>query len=230
LVVSFFPEGKIDHDISVSHQRAKCMFSSLIPGITYGFAAAVTPGPLCMYLISQAVTAGWRRTLPAAFSPLVSDGPVAVLVLGILSQAPPSFVQYLRLPGGIFILYLSFGAWRSWRNFDSDNTSSVQPKSNSLWKAAIVNWLNPNLYLGWSIILGPIVLSGWGKSPAVGVGLISAFYVTMIGTMIGMIILFAAAKTLGPQVRKALIGLSSIGLAYLGLYQLWVGISALRAA
>jgi threonine/homoserine/homoserine lactone efflux protein len=206
------------------------MFASLIPGIAYGFAAAVTPGPLCMYLISQAVTAGWRRTLPAAFSPLVSDGPVAVLVLGILSQAPSRFVQYLRVPGGIFILYLAFAAWRSWRTFGSADAASGQSGANSLWSAAIVNWLNPNLYLGWSIILGPIVLSGWGRSPAIGIGLISAFYITMIGTMIGMILVFAGARTLGPQVRKVLIGLSSIGLGYLGVYQLWVGISALRAA
>jgi threonine/homoserine/homoserine lactone efflux protein len=205
------------------------MVTSLIPGITYGFAAAVTPGPLCMYLISQSITAGWRRTLPAAFSPLISDGPVAIVVLGILSQAPSSFVQYLRLPGGLFILYLALGAWRSWRTFDSHNAVPVPSDSNNLWKAAIVNWLNPNLYLGWSIILGPIVLSGWNESPATGIGLISAFYMTMIGTMIGMIILFAAARTLGPKVRKSLIGLSSIGLAYLGLYQLWLGISALRA-
>jgi hypothetical protein len=48
--------------------------------------------------------------------------------------------------------------------------------------------------------------------------------------MIGMIILFGAARTLGPTVRKSLIGLSSIGLACLGIYQLWLGISALRAA
>jgi threonine/homoserine/homoserine lactone efflux protein len=204
------------------------MISSLIPGIAYGFAAAVTPGPLCMYLISQSIAMGWRRTLPAAFSPLISDGPVAVLVLGILSQAPSSLVQYLRLPGGIFILYLAFGAWRSWRIFDSENAVPVQSNSNSLWKAAVVNWLNPNLYLGWSIILGPIVLSGWNESPAIGIGLISVFYLTMIGTMIGMIILFAAAGTLGSKVRKSLIGLSSIGLVYLGLYQLWLGISALR--
>jgi hypothetical protein len=86
------------------------------------------------------------------------------------------------------------------------------------------------MYLGWSILLGPIVLGGWGKSMATGIALLSDFYITMITTMSGMIILFAAARTLGPKVRKSLIGLSSIGLACLGIYQLWVGISALRAA
>lgn len=206
------------------------MFSSLIPGITYGFAAAVTPGPLAMYLISQALTAGWRRALPVAFSPLVSDGPVAVLVLAVLSQVPSSVVQYLRIPGGAFIFYLAFGAWKAWRTSDLETPDPVQPGSNSMWKAAVVNWLNPNMYLGWGIILGPIVLSEWHKSAATGIGLLLGFYVTMIMTMIGMIILFSAARTFGPKVRKSLIGLSSIGLACLGIYQLWLGISALSAA
>ena len=204
------------------------MISYLIPGIAYGFAAAVTPGPLSMYLLSQAVTVGWRRTLPAAFSPLISDGPVSILMLAILSQVPSSFVQYLRLPGGVFILYLAFEAWKAWRAFDAGTPPAVQSGPNSLLKAAVVNWLNPNLYLGWSIMLAPIVLSGWRESPAKGIAFIAGFYMTIIGTMIGMVILFAAARTLGPKVRRILIGISSVGLACLGLYQLWLGIAAIR--
>ena len=205
------------------------MFSYLIPGITYGFAAAVTPGPLCMYLISQAITAGWRRTIPAAFSPLISDGPVAILVLTVLSQVPSRVVPYLRLIGGVFILYLAFEAWQSWRRFEAQNAVPLQSNPNNVWKAAVVNWLNPNLYLGWSIVLGPIVLSGWRQSPEKGVALLLAFYVTMIGTMIAMIVVFAAARALGPKIRKNLIGLSSIGLACLGLDQLWLGVLNLIA-
>jgi len=75
------------------------MLAYLIPGITYGFAAAVTPGPLTTYLISQALNNGWRRTLLGAFAPLVSDGPIALLVLLALSQVSTSFIQFLRLQG-----------------------------------------------------------------------------------------------------------------------------------
>ena len=220
--------GRIDHDIPVSQKRDKCMLSDLLPGISYGFAAAVTPGPLSMYLISQALAAGWRRALPVAFSPLISDGPVAVLILAVLSQVPSDIVQYLRIPGGLFMLYLALEAWKAWRAFDSGAAASAQSGPNNLWKAAVVNWLNPNLYLGWGIILGPIVLSGWQKSPAKGIAAVLGFYVTLIGTMTGMVILFAATRNLGPKVRKNLIFLSSIGLAVLGLYQLWLGISAIR--
>jgi hypothetical protein len=93
-----------------------------------------------------------------------------------------------------------------------------------------VNWLNPNVYIGWSIIFGPIVLNGWRESPINGIALIVGFYVTIISAMMAMIVLFSAAGTLGAKVRRNLIGLSAIALAALGFYQLWMGAIALRAA
>jgi threonine/homoserine/homoserine lactone efflux protein len=201
------------------------MFVDLMPAIAYGFAAAVTPGPLLMFLLSQAVSHGWRRTLPAAFSPLITDGPVAVLVLAVLSQVPQILVNSLRLFGGAFILYLAFGAWKTWRAFDSGKPAAAESRPNSLLKAIVVNWLNPNLYLGWSLILGPVVLSGWHRSPAKGAALIAAFYVPLIVTMIVLVLVFAAARTFGPRLRKILIGCSSAALAVLGFYQLWLGAS-----
>jgi threonine/homoserine/homoserine lactone efflux protein len=199
------------------------MWTYLVSGIAYGFAAAVTPGPLSMYLLSQAVRHGWRRALPAAFAPLISDGPIAVLVLIVLSAVPPILVNYLRLIGGAFLLYLAFEAWQSWRAFDSENKILEAPNPNRLLKAAIINWLNPNPYFGWSIFLGPAVITGWRLSPPNGIALLVGFYVTIVVAAIGIIVLFAAARTLGPKVRRSLIGLSSMALACLGLYQLWLG-------
>ena len=206
------------------------MLAYLISGVTYGFAAAVSPGPLSMYLMSQAVSRGWRKALPVAFSPLITDGPVAILVLALLSQVPTSLVSYLRVLGGALILYLAYEAWKSWRSFNTEDSVAAATASNSLLKAVLINWLNPNLYIGWSVILGPIVLSGWHRAPANGVAVVVGFYATIVVVMTGMVLLFSAAKTLGPQIRKNLIGLSSIALAGLGLYQLWLGLSTLKPA
>ena len=206
------------------------MLAYLISGVTYGFAAAVSPGPLSMYLMSQAVSRGWRKALPVAFSPLITDGPVAVLVLALLSQVPTSLVSYLRVLGGALILYLAYEAWKSWRSFNSEDSVAAATASNSLLKAVLINWLNPNLYIGWSVILGPIVLSGWHRAPANGVAVVVGFYATIVVVMTGMVLLFSAAKTLRPRIRKNLIGLSSIALAGLGLYQLWLGLSTLKPA
>jgi threonine/homoserine/homoserine lactone efflux protein len=206
------------------------MLPNLLSGIAYGFAAAVTPGPLSTYLISKAVSSGWRRAMPVAFAPLISDGPIAALILTLLSQVPAELVFYLRLLGGLFILYLAFEARKSWLASTSEHVVPAEPGINSLLKAACINWLNPNPYLGWSIFLGPMILSAWRVSSMNGIVLILGFYLTMIALMIGMILLFAAAGVLGPRVRQSLIGLSAIALACIGFYQLWMGGAAILSA
>src|SRR5450830_861155 len=90
----------------------------LILGMTYAFAAAVQPGPFQTYLISQTMANGWRRTAPAAFAPLLSDGPIIALVLLVLSRMPGWLVQALQCAGGIFLLYLALGAFKTWRDLD----------------------------------------------------------------------------------------------------------------
>ncbi|MCX6582412.1 MAG: LysE family transporter [Candidatus Aminicenantes bacterium] len=199
----------------------------LITGLTFGFAAAVTPGPLLTYLISQTLNNGWRRTLPAVFSPLITDGPTAVLILSILSRVPPSLIGYLQLVGGIFILYLAYGAFKAWRVYDIKKTVSVQSIRQNVLKAAIVNWLNPNPYLGWSLVLGPLLLKGWREAPVNGIILLVSFYGIMFASMTAIIMLFHAARNLGPKVNRAMIGLSAAALACFGLYQWWSGIKAI---
>jgi threonine/homoserine/homoserine lactone efflux protein len=200
------------------------MFGSLVSGIVYGFAAAVSPGPLSVYLISQAVSRGWKRALPAVFSPLITDGPVALLVLVMLSRAPSGFIHYLRLFGGAFILYLAFETFRSWRHFNPDGAVIAESNQSTFLKAAVINWLNPNLYISWSVVLGPIVLSSWHKAPIKGIAILTGFYFTIVATMAWMVFMFSAVGKLGSGLRKSLIGISSIGLACLGIYQLWLGI------
>ena len=96
------------------------MWPYILQGIVYGFAAAAQPGPLQTYLISQTLRKGWRRTLPAAFAPLFSDGPIIALSLLILSQIPPWLQRSLYIAGGLFVLYLAYGVYKSWKNFDPD--------------------------------------------------------------------------------------------------------------
>ena len=205
------------------------MSTYLILGMTYAFAAAVEPGPLQTYLISQTLSHGWRRTLPAAFSPLISDGPVIALVLLVLSRVPVWLAQGLRLAGGVFVLYLAWGAVQAWRRYDAQDMAPAPSKRQSVLRAARVNLLNPNPYISWSLVLGPLLLKGWRETPAHGVALLAGFYGTMVLSLAGTIALFAAARNLGPRVTRVLIGISSVALACFGCYLLWSGVWALAA-
>ena len=197
------------------------MSTYLILGMTYAFAAAVQPGPLQTYLISQTLSHGWRRTLPAAFSPLISDGPVIALVLLVLSRVPVWLAQGLRLAGGVFVLYLAWGAVKAWRVYDARDMAPAPSKRQSVLRAALVNVLNPNPYISWSLVLGPLLLKGWRETPAHGVALLAGFYGTMVLSLAATIVLFAAARNLGPRVNRVLLGLSSVALACFGCYLLW---------
>ena len=119
------------------------MFVYLIFGITYAFAAAIQPGPFQTFIISQTLKNGWKRTLPAAFAPILSDGPIIILVLLILNNIPPAFIKFLQIGGGLFLLYLSYGSFNSFLNFDKIKKPEENKSDSTLLKAVLVNILNP---------------------------------------------------------------------------------------
>jgi len=196
----------------------------LIFGITYAFAAGVQPGPLQTYIISQTIEKGWRSTLPAIFAPLISDLPIVVLILFLLSSVPDNFIIFLRIGGGLFLIYLGFMAYKSWKEYDPNTTVSDKSGKKTLLSAALVNLFNPNPYLGWSLIMGPMLLEGWRIEPINGIALVIGFYTTLMLTLAATIIIFAFARKLGPKISKLLLGISSIVLFLFGLYQLILGI------
>lgn len=198
------------------------MFTYLIFGITYAFACVVQPGPFQAFLFSRSLTNGWRNTLPLVLVPLISDIPVIVLVLLILTELPPQVLGLMQIIGGIFLLYLAYGAYKSWRNFDQGKELNKKHELNFL-KAVLVNLLNPNPYLGWSLVMGPMLIKAWKSDPAWGIVLLAGFYGSLIAGSSVMVILFSVAGKLGPGVSRVSIGISVIAFALFGFYQLWAG-------
>jgi threonine/homoserine/homoserine lactone efflux protein len=201
------------------------MWLYILQGIGFGFAAAVQPGPFQTYLISQTLLKGWRRTLVAALAPLVSDGPIIALCLFVLSQVPAWLERFLYFAGGLFVLYLAYGAYRSWRQFDASRPPEKAVSSQSLLKAALMNALSPGPYIFWSLVTGPILLRGWRESPVLGAGFMLGFYSTMIFSLAAIILVFGLARQLGPKVNQALQAVSAAALFCFGLFQLWLGIT-----
>lgn len=200
------------------------MLPYILLGVGYGFAAAVQPGPFQTYLISQTLTKGWKRSLLIAFAPLVSDGPIIALCLFVLNQVPLWLQRFLYIAGGLFVLYLAFGAYRAWKNFDSKQLSAEEGNQKSILKGALMIVISPGPYIYWSLVTGPILLRGWRESPVFGLGFLAGFYATVTLGLITIILLFGKARELGPKVNRALIGISAIALLCFGLYQLWLGL------
>lgn len=199
------------------------MWIYLLQGVGYGLTAASQPGPFQTYIISQALTRGWKRTLPAALAPLVSDGFIIALCLLVLSQVPIWMERVLYIAGGLFIFYLAYGAYKSWRDFDMNAPQVEATGQQSVLKAALMNALSPNPYIFWTLVTGPILLRGWHETPVNGIGFLAGFYITMISSLAAIILIFGTASRMGPKVNRALLGISAIALFCFGSYQLWLG-------
>lgn len=201
------------------------MIAILLQGIGYGFAAAAQPGPFQTYIVSQCLNRGWRRTLPMALAPLLSDGPIIALSLLVLSRVPDWWQRILHVASGFFLLYLAYNAYLSWRRFDSAQLASAEPASHGILKAGLMNAVSPGPYLYWSLVTGPILLAGWRQSPALGIGFLVAFYATMIAGLVAIILVFGLARKLGPRLTHVLLGISAVALLGFGLYQLVLGLT-----
>lgn len=202
------------------------MFSYLFQGLTLGLSATASPGPFQAYLLSQSLKNGWKRTLPAIFGPLISDGPIILLALFVLTQVPASFLKWIQISGGFFLIYLAWNAFTAYRNFDEKNLTLPESNQQNLLKASLINALSPGPYMFWGLINGPILIKAWKISPALAFSFLAGFYATLIGGFLLFIIVFSTARQFGPRINRILIGVSSLVLLGFGLYQVVAGFTA----
>jgi threonine/homoserine/homoserine lactone efflux protein len=195
----------------------------LLIGSSFAFAAAAQPGPLQAFLLARVAANGWRRTLPAALAPLISDGPIALLILLILHRVPGGIERALRLAGGVVLLYFAYAAFMEWRRTRDLAAQTGGSAPRTLFQAVAVNLVNPGPYIGWSLVLGPLAIEAWQQTPAHAVGLVAAFYITMVTCLALFILLLGTTSFLGPRGRRSLLLLSAFALAALGIYQLVSG-------
>jgi len=199
------------------------MINYLIFATSYALACVVQPGPFQAFLFSQSLTNGWRNTIPLVFAPVMSDIPIIILVLLVLTNVPHEVLSAIQCLGGLFLLYLAFKGYKTWLTFNQITEPNISYHQNFI-KAVIVNLLNPGPYLGWSLVMGPLLIKGWIENPINGIILLIGFYCAMILFSTAMVVLFAAARNLGPRINRILTGISAIFLVFFGFFQLWSGI------
>ncbi len=199
------------------------MLTYLLQGISLGLSAAASPGPFQAFLIGRTLKNGWRSTLPAAFAPLISDGPIILLMTLLLTNLPAFALRTIQIVGGAYVLYLAWRSFLTWKNF----TPAAAPTETgqTLWQAVVANLLSPGPYIFWSLLAGPVLVKGWRESPSNGISFLLGFYGTMICSLLLLVILFSAARKLGGRVNRALTGVSSLALLGFGLYQIIQGLT-----
>jgi threonine/homoserine/homoserine lactone efflux protein len=202
-------------------------FRFFLQGAALGFSAAATPGSLQTLLISETLLGGFKRGARITLAPLITDAPIIIAVLFILQRVPLIVVQLLSIAGGVFVLYLAWSLFKQWRQ-DTQvtvNVEGAQPIGwRGLWRASIVNWLNPNPYIFWTLVGGPTLIAALNQSIGYGVAFLVGMYGVFIASMLVIVAVFHFARNLGPRVVRGLLLISIVVLAIFGVLLLQRGL------
>ncbi len=170
----------------------------ILPAISFALSATMLPGPMQAYIVNTTLQHGWRKGIAIVFSPLLTDIPIIIVVVFLLGQLPPVFLQGIRLFGGLFLLFIAWGAWRQYQKGIRIETDANKPSSGHFGKilltAVLMNWFSPGPYLFWTAINGPLLLQALDESPVHAVAFLVAFYGTFIIGLSSLVFLFHAMR------------------------------------
>jgi threonine/homoserine/homoserine lactone efflux protein len=188
-------------------------------GALLGLSAAATPGPFQALLVARAARAGPARALPLALVPIASDGPAIAVVLAVLTQLPPGFLTALRVLGTGLVLVLAALTLRG--ALRPAARPGPTESSRGFVQVALVNLTNPNMWMFWSAVGGPILAADWQAGPARALAFLAGFYACISA---GNAVLIGAAGAIsgaGPRAARALGLASGAALVAFGAWQGW---------
>ena len=147
----------------------------VVSALIFGLTARFKPGPLGIVVIQQTLEHGLRHGLKACLAPIITDGPIIIAALVVLTQFRDitKFIGILSFVGGLYLLWLSSKIIR----IKEINVSNTLSNPKSLETAIKVNFLSTNPYLFWFTVGGAYLAPGTKSQSA-------AFIVVSIGTLV----------------------------------------------
>lgn len=182
-------------------------------GLALGAAAGISPGPLLVLVITSALRGGWPAGVVAACGPLVSDLVVVAGTLLVLNQLPEQAMGWLALGGAVFVAWTGARTVLDARGavLTTDVASQRAEARAALGRAGLINLLSPHPWLFWGTVLGPLVLTTWGSAPWSAVGLVAAFYVTIVGSKAVIAVLVARGRhLLSDRAYRGALGIAGV--------------------
>lgn len=188
----------------------------LLLGISLGWAAGVSPGPLTALIVTTTLRKGFGGGARVAVAPLITDLPVIVVTVLTLADASRSVLRILGLAGGAYLVWIGLGELRTART--GDRVREVVPSGGEdVRRGALTNLLNPQMWVFWFTVGAPLVAG----SESIGAAsvFLGSFYLLLVGTKIGVAWVVARSRdrmlAAGWATRLGLIG--GVALAVLGV-------------
>lgn len=156
--------------------------SSLAAGVVLGLSAGLAPGPLLTLVITQTLQHDIREGCKVAMAPLITDLPIILLSLFVLSQLGDFglLLGVISLVGAGYVLYLAYESLRT----GPVTLQEAGDLPRSVRKGAIINALNPHPYLFWATVGAPLVLKNAEQGLLAPLLFVSSFYLFLVGSKV----------------------------------------------
>ncbi|WP_291347792.1 LysE family transporter [Desulfobacula sp.] len=161
-------------------------------GTILGLSAGLAPGPLLALVISETILHDIRAGIKVALAPLVTDLPIIVLTVFILSRLSGfhGILGVISLVGGMLVLVMGIQGMKA-KGVEID-IQKASPRS--LTKGILVNMLSPHPYLFWLSVGAPTMTRANDKHVFAAAAFVISFYVLLVGTKIVLAILVGESK------------------------------------
>lgn len=161
-------------------------------GALLGLSAGISPGPLLALVITQTIKHNKTEGIKVALSPIITDLPIILLTLYVFSRLAQfsTVLAAISFAGAVFVTWLGCDALRTKGLY----VELEHPKSQSLKKGIVANFLSPHPYLFWASVGSPYVFKAFEQSTLCGLLFFAAFYLCLIGSKITTALIVARSK------------------------------------
>ena len=204
---------------------AEQILTLAIVGVTLGVVEGVKPGPLLTVVIRETLSGGFRAGVRAAAAPLFTDGPmivVSLLAAGWIATQP-AVLLLISVLGALFLVKMGVECFSiEPPKVELSDTST----SGSLRRGVLTNLLNPNVYVFWFLIGGPLMASAAVEEPLAPVAYALAFIFTLVMAKVTIAWMFDRSRgqlsVQGYRIALGVCGIAMLGFAAGFVYQAYL--------
>ena len=200
--------------------------SQLLAGVALGLGAGITPGPLLTLVLTSTLQRGFGAGLRVAVAPLITDAPIILLAVAVVSSVSDGVLRGLGIVGGFVVVAMGGRTiWEAGRLHGADD-ERVVAGAQDLWRGVLVNALSPHPWIFWLGAGAPLLVTAWRDSAAQGVLFLVGFYVLLVGSKVGVAWAVAQGRRrLSDRWRRRLLVIGGILLVLGGGVLAWEAIA-----
>lgn len=169
-------------------------------GLALGVVEGIKPGPLLTMVIRETLSGGLRAGIWTAAAPIFTDGPLVIVSLLAASwiSTQPMILIAISVIGAGYLLKMGLECFTI--EPPSPDLAEIDV-SDSFKRGVLTNLLNPNVYIFWFLIGGPLMASVADDEPLAPVAYAVTFLVSII--IVKSMIALAFDRTRGNLSHRA---------------------------